>query len=65
MMLYWRTGEMLEVNPAKDWWHARSAYDWIDPVFYTNPSDGYYLTDSGVDVLNVARARLRAARGEA
>ena len=38
MMLYWRTGDMLEVNPAKDWWHARCGYDWIDPVFYTDPS---------------------------
>ena len=70
MMLYWRTGEMLEVNPAKDWWHARSAYDWIDPVFYTtdlssDQANRYYLTDNGVDALNVARARLRAARGEA
>ena len=66
MMLYWRTGDMLEINPAKDWWHARCGYDWIDPVFYTDPSsdeaDGYYLTET--DSLEAARARLRAARGE-
>ena len=66
MMLYWRTGDMLEVNPAKDWWHARCGYDWIDPVFYTDPSsdeDGYYLTET--DGLDAARERLRAARGVA
>ena len=70
MMLYWRTGDMLEVNPAKDWWHARCGYDWIDPVFYTTDptserDDGwvYHLTDT--DSLEAARARLRAARGEA
>ena len=69
MMLYWRTGDMLEVNPAKDWWHARCGYDWIDPVFYTTDptserDDGfiYHLTDT--DSLEAARARLRAARGE-
>ena len=66
MMLYWRTGDMLEINPAKDWWHARCGYDWIDPVFYTDPSsdeDGYYLTET--DGLDAARERLRAARGVA
>ncbi len=72
LMLYWRTGDILHINPAKDWWHARCGYDWIDPVFYTDPSssdeadeydDLVHLTET--DGLEAARARLRAARGEA
>ena len=37
MMLYW-PGEMLDINPAKDWWHARCGHAGSTRAHTTDPA---------------------------